>query len=88
MEVIEANNELNPASVGPPTRYLGADVEKVIKPGDPAGREYWSFSARTYVRNAVKNVKLLLQEEGAKESEGDSENIIPEFGVSSGSGYE
>ena len=64
LEVIKANYELNPASVGPPTRYLGADVEKVMKPGDPTGREYWSFSARTYVRNAVKNVKLLLQEEG------------------------
>ena len=26
--------------------------------------KYWSFSAQTHVRNAVKNVKLLLQEEG------------------------
>jgi hypothetical protein len=44
--------------------YLGANVEKVQKPGDPTGREYWSFSARTYVKNAVKNVKVLLQGEG------------------------
>jgi hypothetical protein len=63
-EVIKANYELNPVSVGPPTRYMGADVEKVMKPGDPTGREYSSFSARTYVQNNVKNVKLLLQEEG------------------------
>ncbi|KAI2498321.1 Reverse transcriptase (RNA-dependent DNA polymerase) [Fragilaria crotonensis] len=64
LKIIQANYELNPASIGPPNRYLGADVEKVQKPGDPTGREYWSFSARTYVKNAVKNVKLLLQEEG------------------------
>jgi hypothetical protein len=64
LKVIKANYELNPASIGPPIRYLGADVEKVMKPGDPTGREYWSFSAQTYVKNAVKNVKILLQEEG------------------------
>jgi hypothetical protein len=64
LKVIAATYELNPASVGPPSRYLGADVEKVTRPGDPTGQEYWSFSAHTYVKNAVKNVKLLLQEEG------------------------
>jgi Reverse transcriptase (RNA-dependent DNA polymerase) len=64
LKVIQANYELNPTSVGPPNRYLGADVEKVTRPGDPTGQEYWSFSANTYVRNAVKNVKILLQEEG------------------------
>ena len=64
LKVIQANYELNPTSVGPPTRYLGADVEKVTRPGDPTGQEYWSFSANTYVKNAVKNVKILLQEEG------------------------
>lgn len=52
--ILQANYELNPASVGPPNRYVGADVEKVQNPGDPTGREYWSFSARTYVKNAVK----------------------------------
>lgn len=65
LKVIEATYELNPASVGPPSRYLGADVEKVTRPGDPTGQEYyWSFSAHTYVKNAVKNVILLLEEEG------------------------
>jgi hypothetical protein len=57
LKVIRANYELNPASVGPPRRLFGANVEKVQKPGDPTGCEYWSFSARTYVKNAVKNVK-------------------------------
>ena len=39
-------------------------MEKVTRPDDATGREYWLFSAHTYVKNAVKNVKLLLQEEG------------------------
>ena len=64
LKTIRATYELNPASIGSPTRHFGADVEKVMRPGDPTGREYWSFSAHTYVRNAVKNVRLLLQEEG------------------------
>jgi hypothetical protein len=64
LERIQANYELNPSSIGPPTRYLGADVRKVTRPGDPSGKEYWSFSAVTYIKNAVRNVKLMLQAEG------------------------
>ena len=64
LERIKANYELNPSSIRPPSRYLGADVRKVTRPGDPIGREYWSFSANSYVKNAVRNVKLLLQEDG------------------------
>ncbi len=64
LKVIQASYELNPSSIGSPTRYLGADVSKVQKPKDPSSREYWSFSAETYVKNALKNVKILLQEEG------------------------
>jgi hypothetical protein len=64
LESIRAQYELNPTSIGPPARYLGADVRKVTRPGDPTGREYWAFSANTYVKNAVKNVKLLLQADG------------------------
>ena len=63
LETLQAKYELNPSSIGPPTRYLGADVKQVTRPGDPTGREYWAFSATTYVKNAVKNVKLMLQEE-------------------------
>ena len=64
LESIQAQYELNPTSIGPPSRYLGADVRKVTRPGDPTGREYWSLSANTYVKNAVRNVKLLLQGDG------------------------
>jgi hypothetical protein len=64
LEAIQARYELNPASIGPPSRYLGADVRKVTRPGDPTGREYWAFSANTYVKNAVKNVMLLMKADG------------------------
>ena len=39
-------------------------MRKVTRPGDPTGRKYWDFSANTYVKNAVKNVKLLLKADG------------------------
>ena len=66
LKLIQATYKLNPASIGPPTRYLGADVEKLTRPGNPTGHEYWSFSAHMFVKNAMKNVKLLLQEEGSR----------------------
>ncbi len=52
LERIQANNELNPSSIGPPTRYLGADVRRVTRPGDATGREYRSFSANSYVKRS------------------------------------
>ncbi|KAI2499224.1 Reverse transcriptase (RNA-dependent DNA polymerase) [Fragilaria crotonensis] len=42
---IQASYDLNPDSIGPPTRYLGADVRRLTRPGDTSGREYWSLSA-------------------------------------------
>ncbi len=57
LEAIQAQYEFNPASIGPPSRYLGADVRKVTRPGDPTGRKYWSLSANTCV-------KIMLQADG------------------------
>jgi hypothetical protein len=56
--------EFNLSSVGPPTRYLGANVSKATIPGDSSGCEFWALSSRTYVQNAVKNVKEMLRPEG------------------------
>jgi hypothetical protein len=53
LEKIKESYELNPSSAGPPMQYLGAGVEQVTTPVDNTGRKYWSFSAHTYVRNAV-----------------------------------
>ena len=61
---IQSSYDLNPDSIGPPSRYLGADVRRVTRPGDASGREYWSVSAYTYIKNAVRNVKLLLKKGG------------------------
>ena len=65
LDRIKATYALNPNSIGPSKRYLGADVEKVTRPNDPIGKDYWSFSAASYVKNAVKkNMNLMLLEEG------------------------
>lgn len=46
LESTQSRYEVNLASIGTPTRYLGADVRKVTRPGgDPSGREKWAFSA-------------------------------------------
>jgi hypothetical protein len=41
LERIMASYKLNPNSIGPPTRYLGADVEWIIRPWDNTGQEYY-----------------------------------------------
>jgi hypothetical protein len=56
--------EFNLASVGTPERYLGTNIDRCTIPNDATGGEYWSMSSHSYVRNAVQNVKLLLNEEG------------------------
>ncbi len=44
-----------------PEIYLGANVEKVQMPD---GREVWATSPRDYVKNAIKIVERLLEEDG------------------------
>ena len=48
-------------SIKPPELYLGADVTKIQLPD---GREVWSTSPRTYVKNSILVVERLLQEDG------------------------
>ena len=64
LERIRASYDLNPDRIGPPTRYLGADVKRLIRPKDSSGRENWALSANTYVKNAVQNIKIFLEAEG------------------------
>jgi hypothetical protein len=56
--------EFNLAFVGTPERYLGTNIDCCTIPNDPTGAEYWLMSSHSYVRSAVQNVKLLLNEEG------------------------
>ena len=47
-------------SIKPPEIYLGADVAKIQLPD---GREVWSTSPRTYVKNSILVVERLLEED-------------------------
>jgi len=62
--VIESIGEfykVKPGSDKEPEIYLGANVEKVQMPD---GREVWATSPRDYVKNAIKTVEGLFQEDG------------------------
>jgi hypothetical protein len=63
-EVIESIGQMytiKPNSDKEPEIYLGADVGKFQLPD---GREVWSQSPRTYVKNAIKTVEGLFVEDG------------------------
>jgi hypothetical protein len=88
MDAIGQAYRIKEGSLGPPTRYLGADISKFQLSN---GEEYWSMSARSYVKNAVKNLEETLQSEGEtlsdyttkKQSERPySVNYRPELDVS------
>lgn len=55
--------KLKEGSVGPPTRYLGANIKLYTLPD---GSEAWSMSARDYVKTVVKNVEQVLGNVGEK----------------------
>ena len=59
MERIGELYRLKEGSVGPPTRYLGADVRKVTLDD---GSEAWALSPDSYCKVAVDNVERELQE--------------------------
>ena len=54
---------LKPDSVGPPSRYLGADIG--VQDSE-AGVECWAMSSDSYVRNAVRIVEGYLSAEDSK----------------------
>jgi len=60
MEQIKQLYHLKDDSVGPPTRYLGANVGRFqLK----SGLECWSALARDYVKSAVRNMEQVLQQD-------------------------
>jgi hypothetical protein len=61
---IDQHFMLKKESIGPPTRYLGASVEKFTFPDDD--KEYWCMGSEQYVKEAVRNVKNWLDKRGAK----------------------
>ena len=52
---------LKPGSIGPPERYLGADIN--VQSTD-AGVECWAMSSDSYVRNALRIVEGYLKADG------------------------
>ena len=65
MHALSQLYRLKEESLGPPTRYLGANVRK-MQLAD--GSECWSLSGRDYVKNAVKNLEgtLALEDQRLK----------------------
>ena len=63
MDLLAGIYRLKEDSVGPPDRYLGANVGKFQLPD---GREAWSISSNDYLKSAVKNLEQVLEAEGLK----------------------
>lgn len=50
------------SSIGPPTVYLGANIQKL--PSRSPNVDCWGTSAEQYVRDCIKNIKTRLKESG------------------------
>ena len=57
MNLLKDNYTVKPSSVGEPKVYLGADISKVYYPD---GSYAWAMGSRSYVKEAVRNVKKQL----------------------------
>jgi hypothetical protein len=73
MDQLAKSYKLKEDSLGPPERYLGANISKYQLPD---GRESWSMSSRDYVKSAVKCVEEALMAEGLK-LKGKAERPLP-----------
>lgn len=63
IEVIKESYELKEGSIKPPDVYLGATVEKTET---KEGLTCWAMSAEAYIKNAIKVVESLLEEDGSE----------------------
>ena len=61
MEMLKKEYKIKPDSIKEPSRYLGADINKVYYDD---GSYSWTMSSENYVKEAVKNVKRRLKEDG------------------------
>ena len=61
MEMLKDSYKIKPESISEPKRYLGVDVSKVYYPD---GSYAWCLSSKTYVKEAVKNAKRKMAEDG------------------------
>jgi hypothetical protein len=56
---------LKPNSIGVPKTYLGATISKFQLPDDP-NKEQWAMGSEQYMKEAIKNVELWLEEHDMK----------------------
>jgi hypothetical protein len=62
MEKIKGVYPVSPKSIGRPTVYLGANIQRL--PSNTFNKECWGMSAEQYVCNAVLNVKERMKQDG------------------------
>jgi Reverse transcriptase (RNA-dependent DNA polymerase) len=63
MDVLSQTYRLKEGSVGPPSRYLGANLEKVMLDN---GDVCWSMSADSYIKSAIDNIEKQFEKDGYK----------------------
>ena len=74
MDGLRATFKLKDGSVGEPTIYLGANIEK-YQIGD--GTMRWSMSSNTYIKNSLKVVKDMLAAEGKELKTSNKTGKVP-----------
>ena len=62
INILKEKYPIKPDSIGPPSIYLGANIQKIDSKSD--GVECWGFSAERYVKEAVRNVKERMKKDG------------------------
>jgi Reverse transcriptase (RNA-dependent DNA polymerase) len=62
MVVLSKTYRLKDDSVGPPSRYLGANIERVVLDD---GSICWSMSVDSYIKSALENIEKQLDKEGS-----------------------
>ena len=60
IDLINKKFTIKKRSAGPPTVYLGANIQKLPS---LTGEEYWGMSCKPYVKGAVKTVKYKLKQQ-------------------------
>ena len=61
MDMLEEKFPVKPSSIEEPKLYLGANIGRVEYPD---GSKAWTMSSDSYVKEAIRNVKQRLQEDG------------------------
>jgi hypothetical protein len=65
MNTLSILYRLKEGSVGPPTQYLGAQINPHHFKDMP-GKCYWCLSAHHYIKKAIKNLEAVLKKAGKK----------------------